>query len=186
MTALWWLILAVIAFGGAGLAVAQSIPSGSQTPAVDGGSDASSADLFNFGGNVSTITNDPTTWPGNESDPIAKCCHAIALAEGYNVAGSNPNRLNNPGDISDGAGQFGSESHSGSNVTHFPDPETGWQWLYDKVARIVAGESSVYSPDSTWGEISRKWAGNWQPWVKTVTRYMQVGVNDRFGNSFGV
>lgn len=128
----------------------------------------------------------PSTWPGNSGDAIWQCCYAIAFAEGYNVAGSNPNRLNNPGDISDGASQFGSEQHSGSSVTHFPDAATGWQWLYDKISNIVSGNSGVYSPDDSWQAIAQKWAGDWSNWVRNVTTYLGVSPSDRMGDFFGV
>ena len=46
-----------------------------------------------------TITNDPATWPtGDRSWDLAR---AIAQTEGASIAGSVPDRLNNPGDISD-------------------------------------------------------------------------------------
>src|SRR5271154_4301588 len=105
-----------------------------------------------------TITNDRSTWP--TGDAIWKIAQAIALAEGYNLPDSNPYRLNNPGDISDGFITFGGEPHSGSNVTRFPDAKTGWQWLYDKLTRISQGKSNVYSVQMTWIELAQKWAGN--------------------------
>jgi hypothetical protein len=69
------------------------------------------------------ITSDRSTWP--TGDRIWDVARAIATAEGYDHPESNPFRLNNPGDISDCYLQFGGEQHSGSNVTRFPDPETG-------------------------------------------------------------
>jgi hypothetical protein len=57
-------------------------------------------------GDGGEITSDPSTWPtGSRIWDIAR---AIAIAEGANVEGSNPDRLNNPGDISDGASTYGS------------------------------------------------------------------------------
>jgi hypothetical protein len=121
----------------------------------------------------STINpQDESTWPSG--DKIWNVCHAIAKAEGYNVPNSVPARLNNPGDLSDGAGTFGYEEHSGSHVTHFPNAETGWNWLYDKIDRIVNGQSSVYGADWTWTQIAQKWAGNWTAWAANVTRNLGV------------
>jgi hypothetical protein len=129
---------------------------------------------------VAGMTSDPTTWPSG--DRIWDIARAIAFAEGANVAGSNPDRLNNPGDISDGAATYGAESHSGSSVTHFPDKNTGWQWLYDKLTRISNRQSSVYSPDFTWTQIAQKWAGDWQSWVTNVTRNLGVTEDSTFGD----
>lgn len=118
------------------------------------------------------ITNDRSTWP--TGDNIWQIAQAVAIAEGYDKENSNPFRLNNPGDISDGYYNFGGEEHSGSNVTNFPDAQTGWQWLYDKLNRMAQGKSSVYSPQMTWTQLAQKWAGDWQNWVTNVTRELGV------------
>lgn len=118
------------------------------------------------------ITNDPDTWPSGNK--VWDICNAVATAEGANVAGSNPDRLNNPGDISDGALTYGSQFHSGSNITTFPDKETGWTWLYNKWQNIVSGNSTVYHPSDTWSVIGKKWAGDSGPWTANVTNYLGV------------
>ena len=124
------------------------------------------------------ITTDRTTWPSG--DKIWQIAQAVAIAEGYDVPDSNPFRLNNPGDISDGFVEFGGEAHSGSNVTHFPDAETGWRWLYDKLSRIAQGQSAVYSPTMTWSDLAKKWAGNWVIWVANVTKELGVTPDSKF------
>lgn len=126
------------------------------------------------------ITHDPATWP--QGDNLWNIARAIAIAEGANVAGSNPDKLNNPGDISDGMHTFGAEYHSGSNVTHFPDKQTGWQWLYDKLQNIANGKSTAFSADWTWTQIAQKWAGNWSAWVANVTRELGVDENSTFAD----
>src|SRR5581483_9611596 len=125
---------------------------------------------------------DPSTWPGDESDSIWKICHAIALAEGADLAGSIPDRLNNPGDISDGRHEFGAEDHDGSDVTCFPTKLTGWTWLYNKVQAIVSGQSEVYSPGMSWMQLAQKWAGDWAPWVAKVCEYLGVSPSDTLCN----
>lgn len=122
--------------------------------------------------NVNIVPTDPSTWPSG--DRIWDCCRAIALAEGYNVAGSVPARLNNPGDLSDGMNAFGAEYHSGSNVTKFPTAVTGWSWLYAKLRNALTGQSSVYSGNMTWREIGRKWAGNSDAWTNNVSTALGV------------
>lgn len=130
---------------------------------------------------MTEITSDPITWPSG--DRIWLICHAIAMAEGANVEGSNPDRLNNPGDISDGSHEFEYEEHSGSRVTHFPDKVTGWKWLYDKISNIVDGHSSVYSSAETWTSFAHKWAGDWENWLKNVTSILDVSP-DSFVNDY--
>jgi hypothetical protein len=119
-----------------------------------------------------TITHHESTWP--TGDKVWNVCRAIARAEGANVQDSNPDRLNNPGDISDGARLYGSEHHSGSAVTAFPDKVTGWHWLYAKIQRIEEGESHTFSPYDTWAALAHKYAANWVPWLKEVTEYLRV------------
>jgi hypothetical protein len=123
-----------------------------------------------------TITADPSTWPG--SDRIWEICCAIALAEGYNKGtGVVPYDLNNPGDISDGGGTYGSQPHSGSNVTTFPTAEIGWQWLYNKISNMVNGKSATFPASLTWTQVAQKYAGNWQNWLSNVTNYLGVDPN---------
>jgi len=118
------------------------------------------------------ITHDPKTWP--VGDPIWDICRAVAFAEGADIEGSNPDRLNNPGDISDFLGVFGSEHHSGSDITHFPTKEVGWGHLHWKFGRIVKGNSSVYPPNWSWLRVARKYAKDWEPWLKIVTEKLGV------------
>jgi hypothetical protein len=130
-----------------------------------------------------SIQTDPSTWPGG--DNIWNICRAIAFAEGANIPGSVPDRLNNPGDISDGANVFGAEHHSGSNVTFFPDKETGWSWLYEKISNAVYGRSHVYLPSMTWTQFAQKYAGNWEAWVNNVTTYLGVDPNSTLSQYTG-
>jgi hypothetical protein len=124
-----------------------------------------------------TITGDPSTWPGD--DPIWNICCAVAIAEGYNVSGSVPFDLNNPGDLSPGDedGQStcgGAQSHGGSQVIVFCTAEGGWTALYNKFNNIVNGNSSVYPVSWTWTQVAQKYAGNWQAWLNNVTSYLGV------------
>lgn len=122
------------------------------------------------------ITEDAASWPN--SDRVWAICCAIATAEGYNQgAGYVPYDLNNPGDLSDGAQTYGSQHHSGSDVTVFPTAETGWQWLYNKVQNILAGASQVYGQDWTWAQVAATWAGNSRAWLNNVTAYLGVDPN---------
>jgi hypothetical protein len=131
-----------------------------------------------------TITYDESTWPSG--DTTWNVCRAIARAEGANIKDSNPDRLNNPGDISDGGATYGFETHSGSAVTNFPDKQTGWRYLYNKIRSAFIDETSnVYSPNMTWTQFAEKWAGDWQSWVANVTGPLNVSPDDRVGDYFG-
>lgn len=123
------------------------------------------------------VPTSPSTWPSG--DRLWDVARAIAYAEGYNVVNSVPGRLNNPGDISDGASRYGSEAHSGSSVTTFPDATTGWQWLYTKLSNAVSGASSVYSPSMSWYDLGGKWAPpNADVWAENVAGRLGVDPGD--------
>ena len=173
-------VVLLIVAGGLGVTSASSLVGGGSAPPPSN-SDNVPAPFGSLGANM--ITNDPSTWPS--SDPIWMVCCAIASAEGANIAGSNPDRLNNPGDISDGFKTYGGETHSGSNVTKFPNKETGWQWLYNKVQNIQNGNSTVYSPDMTWIQIAQKWAGDWTSWVTNVSAFLGVDATSKFSDFTG-
>ena len=124
------------------------------------------------------ITSDPKTWP--VGDALWAVARAIAFAEGAHVAGSVPDRLNNPGDISDWYVAYGGEQHSGSKITKFHTKVDGWHSLRNKLYNIKVNNSPVYKPTMTWLEIGKLWAANWQPWVGIVTANLHVKPTDTF------
>lgn len=133
------------------------------------------------------ITNSQSTWPSG--DLVWTVCQAIALAEGANIAGSVPDRLNNPGDLSRGDEQGQAVTGyvtlpDGEVAIQFAAKDGGWAALYNKIANIVAGRSSVYTPDMTWSQIGAKYAGNSVAWVSNVTSALGVSPDSRFGDFF--
>lgn len=127
---------------------------------------------------MSQITEDPRTWPNG--DAIGNVCHAIALAEGYNLGpGHAPYDCNNPGDLSPGdehgfATAGPAQWHGGSYVIHFRTAQDGWGALRAKFDAIAGGRSAVYSPDWSWEQIGAVYAGAAENWVRNVTEYLGV------------
>jgi DNA-binding CsgD family transcriptional regulator len=115
------------------------------------------------------------TWP--TGDKLWTLAQAIAVAEGYGPPANNPTRLCNPGDISDGQHLYGSEAHSGSQVTHFPDQQTGWNWLHDKLQNIFNGSSRVFRPAMTFEQFAQTYAGDWQNWLANVTGELKISAD---------
>ena len=122
-------------------------------------------------------------------DRVWNVCRAIAAAEGANVMGSAPDRLNNPGDLSRGDEHGQSvigyvTLPDGEDAIHFSTKFGGWGALYSKILNIVQGRSKVYTPDMTWQQIAEKYAGNSEVWAKNVTSQLGVQVTDKFGDYF--
>jgi hypothetical protein len=148
------------------------------TPSNDSGEPDTA---INSGQPVNIVPTDSDTWPGGDS--IWEVARAIAHQEGYGVSMANaPTRNNNPGDISDGFSQFGGETLD-SKITHFPDPATGWNWLYNKLKNVHDGRSHVFSNDMTWAEFGAKYASD-PNWATGMLRHLGHGVStsDRVGD----
>lgn len=131
---------------------------------------------------MNEITFNPITWPGG--DKLWDVARAIAFAEGANVEGSVPDRLNNPGDLSDDFATYGGENKDGSNVTRYPTKLDGWYALRSKLYRAASGHSHVYRPTMSWTGWAKEWAGNWQAWVTNVTRQLGVSPDAAVGDYF--
>jgi hypothetical protein len=129
----------------------------------------------------------PDTWP--TGDLIWNVCRAIAHAEGYDVPGKAPQKLNNPGDLSPGdehgfATAGPAEYHGGSYVIHFATPQDGWDALYAKFANIQSGDSMVYDADWTWNQIGAKYASD-PNWGSHVAAALGVDPNSTFADYVG-
>lgn len=98
---------------------------------------------------------------------VTDMARAIALAEGFFIDGSLPQRRNNPGAI----------KRDGKEVTHFATEREGWHALKRQVQLILDDRSSHYSASMTLDEIARIWTGGDNPegWAATVAR--EIGVD---------
>jgi hypothetical protein len=79
---------------------------------------------------------------------VQDLANAIAQNEGFNVNGSLPQTLNNPGDLmSDGV------------LESFPTPEAGWDALTNKLTNISNGNSTVYPANETLSQFANTYTG---------------------------
>jgi hypothetical protein len=105
---------------------------------------------------------------------------AIAHEEGFYVAGSVPQRANNPGDLTDdgdvGLGVIATSGPLGAKITIYPTIEAGWAALTKKVARMLNGASHTYTPDLTIMEVGMKYSGN-ASWGTNVAA--RLGIDSR-------
>jgi len=120
-------------------------------------------------------------------EKVKQFAAAVAFAEGFwdrdgNVQTENvPARFHNPGDLSPGdAPGYSSTYTDGSNVAQFPDDNTGWQFLYKKVRRILTGRSSVNGGkgiQATIADVASKYAEDSVNWANNVASYLSIDGN---------
>jgi len=120
-----------------------------------------------------------TTWEGFDlsqyggatsyPQPIKTVAQAIAKQEGFYVAGSIPQRANNPGDLK----VPGLPTLPGTSITQFESIDAGWTALYKQLFLILTGQSAYYHLDMTIDEMSRVWTTTQQgPWAANVASYL--------------
>jgi len=95
------------------------------------------------------------------NDKVQYLAEAIARAEGFYVAGSLPQRQNNPGAIKSG----------GVFVTSYPDAASGWNALYNQVDLMLTGRSAYYNSSMTFSQIAQIYTGgdNAETWAFIVS-----------------
>ena len=111
------------------------------------------------------------------SPKVVQFAHAIAQAEGYNLKGSIPARCNNPGDLKGThfPGQIG--VCKGGHV-RFRTASAGWAALYHQIEKIQDGTSTKYTKRATFRQVAKTYAQNYRPWLKIVTKTLQVDDDD--------
>lgn len=107
---------------------------------------------------------------------------AVAHAEGFGVRHAIPTRYHNPGDLKSAAiyhplpGQ--KKLGKGDHVV-FESDAAGWAALRDYLSKMVDGRSKRFNPEMTLAQVSRVYAGNWRPWLRTVTRELNASPTTR-------
>lgn len=109
---------------------------------------------------------------------IQLMANAIATAEGFYVAGSVPQRSNNPGDLTKSWGFSTTGTANSEGVLIFATLENdGWPALYTQVAAMLSGSSTVYTLDDSFLTVAQKYTGNAgaAAWAANVLRVMAQG-----------
>ena len=125
------------------------------------------------------IAASPITGQVQGPDPgkVDDLATAISHAEGFGVRRALPSRYHNPGDLKAlsastplaGQVRVGKAGH-----IVFKDDEAGKAALRDYIAKMMDGRSSHFHPDMTLNQVARRYAENWRPWVKIVSRELGV------------
>jgi hypothetical protein len=106
---------------------------------------------------------------------------AIARAEGFFVAGSLPQRSNNPGDMelgNNGWGLIDAKTVYGKADWNadLDDKTDGCSALRRECAAILTGASAVYNMNDTFVILADKWTGGDSPetWLSAVIDHLGV------------
>jgi len=115
-----------------------------------------------------------------DTDKVNDLATAISHAEGFGKRHTIPSRYHNPGDLKafsnstqlPGQVRVGKAGH-----IVFRDDEAGKAALRDYILRMMDGRSAHFRPDLTLNQVARRYAQNWRPWVKVVSRELGVPPN---------
>jgi hypothetical protein len=96
---------------------------------------------------------------------------AIAVAEGFYVKDSIPQRCSNPGDL-----ELGNLCDLGTidGKTIFPNATIGWQYLERQVEKMLSGRDLLYPATMTLAEVGLKYSGGDPAWSKNVAETLSV------------
>jgi len=118
--------------------------------------------------------------PIPDPDKVNDLATAISHAEGFGKRSTIPSRYHNPGDLKafsrttpmTGQVRLGKAGH-----IVFRDDEAGMAALRDYIVRMMDGRSTHYNPNLTLNQVARRYAENWRPWVKVVSKELGVPPN---------
>lgn len=115
------------------------------------------------------------------TDAVRLMSEGIAIAEGYYVTGSRPNRNNNPGDLTvditgTGIGKDGPFIVYGS-------PDDGWKALYRQVEMMFTNASRIYNSNMTIRQIAEKYTTTDQlAWAQNVANELGISIDTPISN----
>ena len=115
-----------------------------------------------------------------DPDKVNDLATAISRAEGFGKGQTIPTRYHNPGDLKafrsstplEGQVRIGKAGH-----IVFKDDEAGKAALRELIVRMMDGRSAHYHPNLTLNQVARRYAENWRPWVRVVSRELGVPPN---------
>lgn len=94
---------------------------------------------------------------------VSALADAIATAEGFYVAGSIPQRKNNPGNIT-----------SGGVIQTFATVDDGWNALYAQISAMLNNTSQWYNSSMSLAQIGAIYANGDPNWAINVSRKLGV------------
>jgi hypothetical protein len=114
---------------------------------------------------------------GPDIGKVNNLATAISHAEGFGKRGTIPTRYHNPGDLKAFpnspplAGQV--RIGKGGHIV-FKNDEAGKAALRDSILKMMDGRSAHFHPGMTLNQVARRYAEDWRPWVRIVSRELGV------------
>ena len=102
---------------------------------------------------------------------------AISHAEGFGRRGTIPSRYHNPGDLKaspDSRPLAGQVRIGKAGHIVFKDDEAGKAALRDHILQMMDGRSGYFRANMTLNQVARRYAQNWRPWVRIVSKELGV------------
>jgi len=102
---------------------------------------------------------------------------AISHAEGFGIRGTIPSRYHNPGDLKahpDSVPLAGQVRLGKAGHIVFKDDEAGKAALRECILQMMDGRSRHFHPNMTLNQVARRYAQNWRPWVRIVSKELGV------------
>jgi hypothetical protein len=112
---------------------------------------------------------------------VIRIAQAIAVAEGFYVAGSRPQRNHNPGDMTQDL--IGKKVGTDGPFVVYGTDDDGWSNLYKQVEMWLGGSSSHANASSTISDLSTFYTTTDQAsWATNVANYLGVSIDTSIGS----
>jgi len=114
---------------------------------------------------------------GLDAGKVNDLATAISHAEGFGRRGTIPSRYHNPGDLKaspDSLPLAGQVRIGKAGHIVFKDDEAGKAALRDHILQMMDGRSGYFHPNMTLNQVARRYAQNWRPWVRIVSKELGV------------
>jgi len=114
---------------------------------------------------------------GPDTAKVNNLAAAISHAEGFGRRGTIPSRYHNPGDLKarpESAPLAGQVRIGKAGHIVFKDDEAGKAALRECILMMMDGRSRYYDANMSFNQVARRYAENWRPWVKAVSKELGV------------
>lgn len=110
------------------------------------------------------------------NDAVKLFAQGIAIAEGFFVTGSRPQRNNNPGDLTVDTTGTGI-GKDGPFIVYATETD-GWEALYKQVEMMFTNASRIYNSNMTIRQIAEKYTTTDQlAWAQNVARTLGISID---------